>query len=242
MRFVEIEDERGERFVHAAVARAVVGYSAEDPVPAKARRQAHLDAIFRGHGRAPAASTVLAATDQNGNELYGAVVLDAPFYATLAVRDPERARALAQLHRVVAGLFVADAYRGDGLGTYLLCELAAGHALERGVRYLDGFVDDRNGSADFYRKAGLTVMAHNTGLPSRRPSLTALEHHQELDGHWFYLDLWATYVDRMRCKECAGELTFVPDDLGGDLRCPRTRVDEVGRLVHDVRPAPGGQP
>ncbi|MTG90927.1 GNAT family N-acetyltransferase [Cellulosimicrobium sp. BIT-GX5] len=232
MRYGIVRDEWAARIVYEAAERAIVGYDAHRAAADTSRRQDRLDKLFRGKGPAPAATAIVAATDDSGTELYGAVVLDTPYNAGAVIQDLELGRQLARLHRIVSGLFVVDEHRGAGLGTQLLREEAAMCALVTGARYIEGFVDDRNGSADFYRRAGLTVLPHNTGLPARRPTNTPLTHESSVDGHWFYLDLWAHYADRMQCKECGSGLAFVPGD-GGDLTCPRMRVDAAGQRVHE---------
>ncbi|KFD43959.1 hypothetical protein IU11_06525 [Cellulosimicrobium sp. MM] len=236
MRYGYVQDEQDVRFVLEAAERAILGYDADHAERATARAQERLDALFEGHGPAPAAGAIIAATDDTQSELYGAIVLDTPYYAAIAAADPHTARLFASAHRIVSGLFVVDGCRGMGVGTGLLREFAAMHALEVGARYLDGFVDDRNGSADFYRRAGLTVMPHNTGLPARRPTNSPLLHVKQVNGHWFYLDLWAHYAERTLCKECRGAFTFVPED-GGQLVCPRVRVDDDGRRTHEPGPS-----
>lgn len=219
-----IVEEHHARFVYERAEKAIVGFEADGALHAPARVQEQLDVLFEGNGSAPDAVTLIAATDDSGTELYGAVVLDAPYYADLAAKEPATARSFAKLHRIVSGLFVVDEHRGRGLGTHLLRELAAMHALQAGARYLDGFVDNRNGSTDFYRRAGLTVMPHNTGLPARWPTNTTLKHVPQVNGHWFYLDLFAHYADRMYCSVCGGELAVIPGDAAGRLACPNMRV------------------
>lgn len=219
LRFSELTDPRGLRLVHQAAALAITGYSAAGAIEHTHRRQTGLDRLFTGHGPAPAACTVLAAADRTGNELYGAVIIEAPYYAQIATSDPKRARSLAGLHRTLSAMFVCTEHRGAGLGTHLLREVASWHALRDGVRYIDGFVDDRNDSVDFYRQAGAVVMDRNTGLPPREPSNTALDHVAAVNGHWFYLDLWQLCAGPMlRCSRCDTVLAFEPAD-GGRLTC-----------------------
>lgn len=228
VRFAVVSDPRGMRHVYAAAADAIVGYSPADAVlQENTRRQAKLSQLFAGHGPAPTASTVLVATDRTGSELYGAAIIDSTPYDQIATSDPHRARSLAQMHRTLSALFVDEAYRGSGLGTHLLRELAARQALAAGARYLDGFVDDRNGSVEFYRRAGATVMAHNTGLPPRPPSNTHLQHVTYVNGHWFYLDLWPLFVGpQLLCSRCRGQLAYDPSD-GGRLSCATCRPPPV---------------
>lgn len=225
MRYGIVEEERHAQFVYERAEMAIVGFDADGALHAPARAQDWLDALFEGNGSAPDATTLIAATDDSGTELYGAVVLDTPYYADLAAKEPDTARSFAKMHRIISGLFVVDEHRGRGLGTHLLRELAAMHALQGGARYLDGFVDDRNNSTDFYRHAGLTVMPHNTGLPARWPTNTPLKHVPQVNGHWFYLDLFAHYADRMCCSVCGGGLAVIPDDVAGRLACPNMSVN-----------------
>ena len=221
MRFVQVENPRGIALVHALAARHIPGYGGEefDPEAENAEKAARLDRLFEGHGPVPESSVVLAATNASGSAAFGAAIVETPCSEQLVATDPERARSLARMHRILSALFVPEEERSQGLGTVLLREQAAWHTLCAGARYLDGFVDDQTGSVDFYRQVGATVMDHNVGLPARRPTNTPLELPSGVNGHWFFFDVWPMFEGPLlRCSRCGNQLTFDPAD-GGDLAC-----------------------
>lgn len=125
-----------------------------------------------------------------GGMIRGGVVTE-PFLAEdILDRDPERARTIAKAHTVLSAIFVNADERRQGLGELLLRE-AIRDVRSRGGIYLDGFADDRTGSADFYRHVGAVVLEHNTNLPQRSPSNAIFAHDPRLNGHWFYIDVRA---------------------------------------------------
>lgn len=221
-RFFQVDHPAHVERVHAAAARAIPGYGGAgfSGVEYQRDKQARLADLFAGHGPAPDAVTIVAATDERAADVLGAVVVETPFYGEFATTDPDRARALARSHRTLAAIFVDDQHRGAGLGRRLLIEFAAYNlTLHAGARYLDGFVDDRADSVDFYRSVGATVTGHNAGLPARRPTNTPMNHNPQVNGHWFYLDAWPLFEGPMLlCNRCQNQLTFDPRD-GGDLVC-----------------------
>ncbi|WP_417374300.1 GNAT family N-acetyltransferase [Glutamicibacter protophormiae] len=143
----------------------------------------------------------------------------------LISKEPDAARQFATTHRILAALFVLPEARGSGIGRELLSE-AAYWALPHGGRYLDGFVDDRNNSADFYRRSGATVVGHNTGLPARRPTNSELSHYPGIDGTWFYVDAWRMHQGKINCARCRDVFEFVDED-GGYLLCPNCGTPEA---------------
>lgn len=212
---------RGEKYVHDAAGSHIIGYGQSDRVMAADRTtQRQLDQLFNGE-QAPPASVVLAAADRTGTHLYGGAVIETAYPRELATKDRDRARMYARLHRTLAAVFVMPEHRGQGIGAQLI-DQAAYSALESGARYLDGFVDDRNESADFYRHVGATVMPKDfDGLPARSPDMVSSTDPWGLQGHWFYVDLWARHmVERGRCSRCEGTFEFHDDD-GGYLVCTK---------------------
>lgn len=212
---VDVPEARWE--VQKAAERYIAGYAAPHLVAAEdEQRAAKLVTLF-GPDPAPEASIVVAAADDRGM-LAGAAVIEPSVSDVLMSRDHADARKLAMTHRTLAALFVVPGARGQGIGRQLLSE-AAYWALPHGGRYLDGFVDDRNDSVDFYRSAGATVVGHNTGLPARPPTHFPLWHNPSVNGTWFYVDAWRLHQGLILCQRCQSVLEFVDED-GGDLRCP----------------------
>lgn len=104
--------------VHEAAAKRIVGY--------------HAVGGLRREGQ------VFAATDADGRRLLGGAVVEDVVVTELVERAPRRADLLSEMHRVLAGLFVAQEVEGKGVGRTLV-EVAAKYALGQGARYLDGF-------------------------------------------------------------------------------------------------------
>lgn len=229
--FAEVTHPQGIEMVHKIAAENIIGYGGDtrwmnDYIE---DQQEKLDRLFDGERTAPAASTVLALTDETGSDLYSAAIVETPYYDELVRENEEQARVMAEHHRVLAGMFVPQEFRAQGLGREMLY-WAAHHSLNQRARYLDGFVDDRTGSTGFYRKSGAVVAERNQGLPARSPANVPLNHVKEVSGHWFYLDLWPMFQELMRCAKCGDHLRFITDD-GGRMTCntcgdPKELVDQ----------------
>lgn len=220
MRFiVKVTEPRARESIYAQAEQTIVGFGPPQWVDAYNQKlEDDLANLFKGHGPAPEATMTLAITDPTNTELYGAAMVETPYYEVLAEENPEHARRMATHNRILSGMFVHEHHRQAGVGSGVL--RWAGHlALSSGARYLDGFVDDRMGAADFYRKAGATVCGHSAGLPGRSPTNSAINHVMEVNGHWFYIDLWKEFEEDLRCSRCRAALTFVDDD-GGRMTCP----------------------
>lgn len=211
-----IDTPEARHLVQAAAAEHIIGYAPPHLVAADdRRREEQLARIFKDD-EAPEASIIIGASDDRGMMLGGAVV-EAFVADELIDGDPEGARRLSTSHRILAALFVLPEARGLGIGRELLQE-AAYWALPQGGRYLDGFVDERNDSVGFYRRAGATVVGRNTGLPPRRPTNSEMRHYPGLDGTWFYVDAWRVHSEILCCSQCRAVFDFVDED-GGYLRC-----------------------
>lgn len=216
---VMVRDPRAIEVIYAEAERAIVGFGPPQWVEAYNQKlENDLAALFAGHGPAPEATMTVAITDATITEVYGAAMVETPYYEVLAQENPGHARNMARYHRILSGMFVSEQHRETGIGSEAL--RSAGHvALSSGARYLDGFVDDRTGAAGFYRKVGATVCEHNAGLPKRSPTNARINHVLSVNGHWFYVDLWQEFEELMECSQCAGELEYVADD-GGRMVCP----------------------
>lgn len=196
-----VENREVLRMVHEGAAQRIVGYHASGGLSREGQ--------------------VYAATDDDGRLLLGGAVVEGVIVAELAERDPRRADLLSKAHRVLAGLYVAQEAEGNGIGRALV-DVAASQAFSEGARYLDGFVDDRNHSADFYRSTGAQVLPHNADLPARPPAnVTQTNPRDDLSGHWFYWDLWKYFEGRATCVHCAALLAYSPAE--DRLACPRCR-------------------
>ena len=110
----------------------------------------------------------------------------------LASRDPawtrERIVTLLQSRRTLSGLFVDEGLRGRGIGSALVAA-SIECARQEGARWLTGFMDEGNGSPDFYAARGFTVQAPNQPLPRLAPAFLPELHPRSLRGSWFYMDL-----------------------------------------------------
>lgn len=178
-----------------------------------------LDGLFEGDPRPTPGPFAVAAVNDAGDGLYGAASLEPFLGEDLVAQDREAARNVAILHRIVGSLFVVPDARGNGLGDALLDAASLAVVQDQG-RYAEGFVDDRDGSAGFYRRAGAYVGGHNEPLPPRPPINLKTTHHPGKSGHWFSVDGWARHHDMMLCSRCGGALDFHTED-GGMLHCPR---------------------
>lgn len=206
--------------IDAASSAFIADY--DSPVSLAARRErrrSELDALFADDPASTPSFFAVAATNEAMDGLCGAALLE-PFYSEdLLAQDRDAGRLMARAHRVLAALFVVPNFRGRGIASALLDVASLAVVRDQG-RYLEGFVDDHDGSADFYRRFGAYVGAHNGPLPPRPPVNLKTMHYPGKDGHWFSVDGWARHHDKIRCSRCGGALDFLPAN-GGDLRCPR---------------------
>lgn len=221
MEFIQVTSPEALQLVSDTASQVIQGYGRLDAAAYRSGLQASINTLFDDPTEAPDASITYAAVEPTGG-LYGAAIVEVPHYAELQKTNPENAKSLAEFHRTLAALFVAPTMRRSGLGSQLM-SIVTETTLRQGARWVEGFVDDRNGSADFYRTNATRVQAHNTGLPARWPAQTRMTHPPGLHGHWFHYDLWELYGDQMQCSHCQGHLKFVPDD-GGRLRCAACQI------------------
>lgn len=232
LKIMRISHPEALNVVHQAASENIAGYGGDGEWidDYNDELQNNLDHLFgRVSERPPEASTVLAVMNSHESEMYGAAIVETPYYDQLAKDNEEQARVMSSSHRVLAGMFVVEGYREQGLGRELL-GWAANHTLTQQARYLDGFVDDRTGATDFYRRFGAVVAERNQGLPARSPANVPLDHVKEVNGHWFYIDTWPMFEDVMRCSRCEGRLRFLVED-GGRMVCdgcgdPKDLVDQ----------------
>lgn len=132
------------------------------------RRRSELDTLFADDPASTPSIFAIAATNEAMDGLCGAALLE-PFYGEdLLEQDLDAGRLMARAHRVLAALFVVPNFRGKGIASALL-DVASLAVIRDQGRYLEGFVDDHDGSADFYRRAGASVTSHNQPLPPRPP-------------------------------------------------------------------------
>jgi GNAT superfamily N-acetyltransferase len=85
-------------------------------------------------------------------------------------------------------LAVSRSARGLGLGRELLT-CVEGAAEDCGVRFLNGFVSDQNGTANFYKRCGYAVGLHNDPLPPGVLNGLPSIHPIGAEGHWFFKPL-----------------------------------------------------
>lgn len=219
MLFTMITDAPLVRSAHRHASENITGYNAHGALAATRTRAEQLAALFRDHGPPPPAEFVFVAADQENDRLAGAAILETPYDQKVTETDAELARDLARRHCTLAALFVAEDYRHQGIARHLVWEVAGANLMSQGVRYLEGFVDDRAGSVDFYRRAQATVCGHNEGLPPRAPTQIRGLHSGADNGHWFYFDLWPALAGpHVRCARCTSPLRFDPAD-GGFFIC-----------------------
>lgn len=219
----EISDPAPMRGVDDMASTLIADYSS--PAQMATSRDAAtavLDELFAGSGHPAPQISAIVATDETGSHLYGAASVEPFLGDELLAHDRRAALAMAAYHRVLTGLFVIPDARGQGLATALL-DAAALAAARSHARYLGGFVDDRDGSAGFYRQAGAIVGGHNVPLPPRSPVNLTTTNYPGKNGHWFYIDARQRHAGAHFCPRCVQPLTFDPAD-GGSLRCARCDI------------------
>lgn len=206
--------------IDAAAAALITDYTPPmDMARYREERRRDLDDLFVGDPRPTPRQFAVAAVNEAGDGLYGAATLEPFLGEDLVAQDPEAAQDVAILHRIIGSLFVVPEARGNGIGDALLDAAGLAVVQDQG-RYAEGFVDDRDGSAGFYRRAGAYVGGHNEPLPPRPPIYLKTKHYPGKNGHWFSVDGWARHHDMMLCSRCERALDFYPED-GGMLHCPR---------------------
>lgn len=101
----------------------------------------------------------------------------------------QHGRGFARERRIISGIAVSEDARGRGIGKALL-QANETAANRQGASVIVGFMDDANGSPQFYRSAGYTVMPHNEPLPKRAGNFGLNERHDSgLNGYWFYKEI-----------------------------------------------------
>lgn len=183
------------------------------------RRRSDLEELFAGDSRPAPSPFAIVAVNEAEDGMYGAATLEPFLGEDLIAQDREAARNVAILHRILGSLFVVPDARGNGIADALL-DAASIAVIQTQGRYTEGFVDDRDGSAGFYRRVGAFVGGHNEPLPPRPPVNLKTTHYPGKNGHWFSVDGWARHHEMMRCSRCRKPLDFHAED-GGMLHCPR---------------------
>lgn len=187
-----------------------------------------LEALFESDTRPVPGIFAVAATTDAMDGLYGAATLEPFLGEDLTAQDREAARNVAILHRVLGSLFVVPEARGNGIADALLDAASLTVVQDQG-RYVEGFVDDRDDSAEFYRRAGAYVGGYNEPLPPRPPINLKTTHYPGKNGHWFWVDGWERHHETMLCSRCHGPLDFHPED-GGMLHCPRCQGPKAAAM------------
>ena len=214
--------------IDAAATALITDYSPPtDMARYRAERRNGLEDLFEDDPRRTPEQFAVAAVNEAGDGLYGAASLEPFLGDDLIAQDLEAARNVAILHRIVGSLFVVPDARRNGIARALLDAASLAVVRDQG-RYAEGFVDDRDGSAEFYRRAGAYVGGHNQPLPPRPPINLKTTHYPGKNGHWFSVDGWARHHDIMLCSRCGGSLDFHPED-GGMLHCPKCQGRWVSR-------------
>lgn len=192
-----------------------------------------LDVLFEGDPRPVPGVFAIVATNDAMDGMYGAATLEPFLGDDLVGQDREAARNVAILHRILGSLFVVPDARYNGLANTLLDSASLAVVQDQG-RYVEGFVDDRDGSVGFYRRAGAYVGGHNEPLPPRPPINLKTTHYPGKNGNWFWVDGWERHHEMMLCSRCQKPLDFHPED-GGMLHCPRCQGPKTAAM-HGVGP------
>lgn len=221
-----VTDPHAMSLIDSAAAAFIADYSSPwETELFRAKRRAQTKDLFRGESCPVPGQFAVVAVDDSKTTMYGAATLEPFFAEDLVAKDREAARSVAMFHRIVASLFVVPSERRKGVAGALLD--AASYAVVRDHgRYAEGFVDDHDDSAGFYRRAGAYVGRHNVPLPPRPPVNLKTIHYPGKSGHWFSVDGWARHHAAMFCSRCGGGLDFYPED-GGMLHCSRCQAEGV---------------
>lgn len=91
---------------------------------------------------------------------------------------------LLKSRRTLTCLAVLDTYRRAGIGRRIV-QILADRALAEQARWVTGFMDERNGSPDFYRHVGFTIQQKNQPNPPLPPTFLREFHPRGVDGWWF---------------------------------------------------------
>lgn len=102
--------------------------------------------------------------------------------------DQNMIRLLLASRRTLSGLAVDPRYRRRGIASSLVGQAVA-DARADGVRWLTGFMDETNGSPEFYRQLGFQVGERNVPIPPLPPTYLREFHPGYVNGWWFHLDL-----------------------------------------------------
>lgn len=100
----------------------------------------------------------------------------------------ELARGVGKVRRTLASIAVVKEVRRTGLGTALL-RAGESQAKQQGAIWVTGFMDERNGTPDFYASNGYTVLPRNTAPPKLEPFGIHEKHPGYVNGQWFYKKL-----------------------------------------------------
>lgn len=237
---IRVEDDaeviRAVRVVSSAL---IVGFDSQHVDADGQLGGAIVSKIFDGaEDMAPVPSQTLVAWDLELGGVPGAATVES--YAPLGLLDLplDKAQLIARTHYVLSALWVRDAARSRGRGG-TLSEGADGLVVRSGGRYLDGFVDDRNGSDGFYMRAGAAVGPHDVGLPARHPTYVVGDHPPGLHGRWFHIDCvepargtaigdLPLAVRKAPAKTCQRERRSVPNPLAQGLQ----RSPSLPRRTH----------
>lgn len=124
--------------------------------------------------------------------LQGGVYMHVPYDELLEMMSREGeedfVRGLGRTRRTLASIAVVEDSRRTGLGTRLL-RAAEDEARSQGALWVTGFMDERNGSPDFYRTNGYQILARNRPLPELEPFPVREYHPRYVNGQWFYKKL-----------------------------------------------------
>jgi GNAT superfamily N-acetyltransferase len=134
-----------------------------------------------------AAAIVLRAVDSSGTTV-GVAVAHPPYAEAVEVTARlgiEYAQGLLQSRRTLSGLAVREDARRTGVGRALV-DAALTIAADEQALWMTGFMDERNGSPEFYESVGFTTMPRNTVVPRLTPFPLPEIHPSYVNGQWFY--------------------------------------------------------
>ncbi|WP_165788334.1 GNAT family N-acetyltransferase [Arthrobacter glacialis] len=123
--------------------------------------------------------------------LVGALYMHTPYEELLEIGngfDRDFAKGVGKVRRTLASIAVVEDMQRTGLGTALLTA-GESQAKQEGAIWVTGFMDERNGTPEFYESNGYNIQPRNIALPKLEPFGVRELHPGYVNGQWFYKKL-----------------------------------------------------